>query len=186
MCRHYLLRCPLLRYRTPGRAAALVAAALLTPLAGQVVINEIYYDPAPKTARHEFVEILNAGAGAVDVSGWRLTSGVDATAPVGTVLEPGAFVLFCEDVDAVASLFPPPAGRGSRREWGQSSHRNISPPIAPFAAVFVSIDGLRFGMWLRAALLPCGQPSFMAPLPPVERSGTLPRSGRRVRPRHRL
>lgn len=93
MCRHYLLRCPLLRYRTPGRAAALVAAALLTPLAGQVVINEIYYDPAPKTARHEFVEILNAGAGAVDVSGWRLTSGVDATAPVGTVLEPGAFVL---------------------------------------------------------------------------------------------
>lgn len=110
MIRHHLLRCSLLRYRTPGRAAALAAAALLAPLAAQVVINEIYYDPAPKTAHHEFVEILNAGAEAVDVSGWRLTAGVDATVPAGTVLAPGAFLLFCEDLAAVAALFPPAAG----------------------------------------------------------------------------
>ena len=81
--------------------AVLALAGLAT---AQVVINEIHYHPLEMEAFdaagaplldltddvHEFVEIYNAGASAVDISGWRLTDGVSFTFPGGTIIAAGA------------------------------------------------------------------------------------------------
>jgi hypothetical protein len=75
------------------------------PLVAGVVINEILYAPEPKTSRVEFVEIHNAGAAAVDLSGWRLSGGVDGTVPSGIWLGPGGYLLFCEDPAAVTARY---------------------------------------------------------------------------------
>jgi hypothetical protein len=77
-----------------------------TPPPPVVYLNEVL--PAPAAVDwdedgtaddlDEWIELYNAGTTAVDLGGWSLDDGVDDTAPYlipeGTVLEPGAFVVF--------------------------------------------------------------------------------------------
>lgn len=88
-----------------------VALSLLFAVAhsadGQVVINEIMYHPVEEPGFnasgapvldlsediHEYVEIYNAGGAAVDISGWRLSEGVDYTFPANTSLPAGGYRL---------------------------------------------------------------------------------------------
>ncbi|MBI5851532.1 MAG: lamin tail domain-containing protein [Planctomycetes bacterium] len=70
--------------------------ALPSLATAQVVINEIQYDDE-STDDREFVELYNAGASAVDISGWTL-GGFDQvgpnttfTIPAATILAPGGF-----------------------------------------------------------------------------------------------
>ncbi len=71
-------------------------AALPSLASAQVVINEFQYDDE-STDDREFVELYNAGALAVDISGWTLqandqnTPNVTYTVQPGTILAPGAF-----------------------------------------------------------------------------------------------
>jgi hypothetical protein len=69
---------------------------------GQIVINEIHYDDSSSSPDDgEFVELYNAGASSVDISGWFLagqdeaganfTPQVDYTIPASTTLAPGAY-----------------------------------------------------------------------------------------------
>ena len=64
----------------------------------QVVINEIHYDPADVTKQEEFIELHNAGASAVDISGWRIEDGVDFTFPVGTTIPAGGFRVVAQNL----------------------------------------------------------------------------------------
>lgn len=48
----------------------LIAATPVMTMAG-VVINEIHYSPDPKTAKLEYVELVNSGPTAVDLGGAR-------------------------------------------------------------------------------------------------------------------
>ncbi|GAA5481256.1 lamin tail domain-containing protein [Haloferula sargassicola] len=75
----------------------LLAAGTLLPAGGQVVINEIHYDPADETSRAEFVELLNTGDAAVDLSGWQLADAVDFTFAAGTSIPAGSFLVVAED-----------------------------------------------------------------------------------------
>ena len=47
------------------------------PAFADIVINEIHYDPEPKTEHVEFIEIYNAGENAVNLSGWSFDQGID-------------------------------------------------------------------------------------------------------------
>lgn len=58
-----------------------------------VVINEIQYHPADDLSAGEFVEVLNAGRDAADLSGWVLEGGIRYTFPAGLSLEPGGFLV---------------------------------------------------------------------------------------------
>ena len=58
------------------RVVALLALLMSAVSAfGQIVINEIYYDPPDNTRLTEFVELHNPGATAVSVAGWRIEDG---------------------------------------------------------------------------------------------------------------
>jgi CotH protein/lamin tail-like protein len=73
----------------------LAAIALLTTpaLMAQVVINEIMYHPASDDNGEEFVELVNASATAVDLSGWTLDNAVRYTFPASTILASGEFLV---------------------------------------------------------------------------------------------
>ena len=79
-----------------------LALILATTLAsGQVVINEVVYDDT-STDNREFVELYNASAFPVDISGWMLenadSGGISlmgtVVVPLGTMLASGGFFVF--------------------------------------------------------------------------------------------
>ncbi len=55
---------------------AFACAAAVSAGAGQVVINELMYHPQSENSREEYIELLNVGPAAVDLTGWRFTTGI--------------------------------------------------------------------------------------------------------------
>lgn len=70
--------------------------------AAQVVVNEVHCEGV---GGEEFVEILNTGSEAVDLSGWQLAKGVEYQFPQGARLEAGAFGVIVADKVAFAAKF---------------------------------------------------------------------------------
>ena len=68
-------------------------AAAADAAAAGIVINEIHYDPADKRAQVEFVELYNAGATTVDLTGWAFTQGIRFTFPAGVSLAPRGYLV---------------------------------------------------------------------------------------------
>jgi len=77
----------------------------LPPLRHDVVINEIHYTPDIKTEAVEFIELVNAGTSAVDLSDWSLLDAVSFAFPAGMTLAPGGFVVVAEDPTALQTKF---------------------------------------------------------------------------------
>ncbi|MFO0578244.1 MAG: lamin tail domain-containing protein [Polyangia bacterium] len=75
------------------------------PLPRVAVFNEIHYAPLDKTVREEFVELVSVSDAALDLSGWRLTGGIQFTFPAGTQLAPGGYVVVAQDPAVVATRF---------------------------------------------------------------------------------
>jgi len=85
----------------------------------QVVINEIHYHPVELEAFnsagaplldltddvHEFIEIYNAGASIVDISGWKLTDGVSFTFPASTTIAAGGYKVVARNVSRLQTVY---------------------------------------------------------------------------------
>jgi hypothetical protein len=97
----------------------------VTMAQAQVVINEVYQrlaavpngdangDNVRNATNDEFIELVNSGATAVDISGWSITTGAAAPGTLqhifgaGTILPPGgAIVVFGGPVEAPLTEFP--------------------------------------------------------------------------------
>lgn len=71
--------------------------------AGQIVINEIMYNPS--VANAEYVELYNnSTTNAFDLSGWQL-SGVNYAFPPGSIIRPGQFLILAADGPAFANAY---------------------------------------------------------------------------------
>ena len=93
----------------------LVALLVLAPLAaaqpapGDLVINEVMYDPpTPQPSGNEWVEVLNVSGRALDVSGLAVSDGTATSAPLpaGSTLGDGAFLVLVDDGAAFAAAYP--------------------------------------------------------------------------------
>jgi len=75
-----------------------------------LVVNEIMYHPQsgqgpPEDVRQEYIELYNRGTQTVDLSGWRLSSGVDFVFPDVT-LGAGAYLVVAADVATFKAIYP--------------------------------------------------------------------------------
>ena len=70
-----------------------------------VVINEIHYDPVPKTEHVEFIELFNGSDHEVDLSGWSIVEGVYYQFPQGLRLAPGGYLVVAGEPEAVKARF---------------------------------------------------------------------------------
>ncbi|MES2569266.1 MAG: CotH kinase family protein, partial [Verrucomicrobiota bacterium] len=90
--------------------AALIGIALLAVRSqAGVVINEIMFHPAglPENPALEWVELYNADpADPVDLSGWKLSRGIDFLFPAGTTLAPGGYLVVAANVEAFNTAHP--------------------------------------------------------------------------------
>ncbi len=66
-----------------------------------IVINELHTNPDVKTELVEFIELFNAGATEVDLSGWKFTEGVLYTFPAGTTLSAGECIIVAQNLDGI-------------------------------------------------------------------------------------
>ena len=105
----------------------LTATLLLSAVASaQVVINEIQYHPVEhphfdaagnqtyadtglpsdtSSDVHEFIELRNAGALPVDLSGWKLAGGIGYTFPAGTTIAAGGYLVIALNPARIASVY---------------------------------------------------------------------------------
>jgi hypothetical protein len=78
-----------------------------------IVINEIMYHPrlihedgAPREPPGSWLEILNRGPNAADLTGWRLAGGIDFDFVAGTMIGPGEHLVVAESKDYLRALHP--------------------------------------------------------------------------------
>jgi hypothetical protein len=86
---------------------AWLSLTLTIPAFGQqIVINEIMYHPSSQDAREEYVELFNAGATNVNLSGWKITGGIDFLFPTNTTLNAGSYLVVAANLPAFAAKYP--------------------------------------------------------------------------------
>jgi hypothetical protein len=71
----------------------------------RVILNEIMYHPPEDRDDLQFVELFNASATAVNLSGWSISKGFDFVFPKGFDLPAGGFVVVCRDQAAFKSHY---------------------------------------------------------------------------------
>jgi len=74
-------------------------------LSGEVIINEIHYDPDIKTEHVEFIELFNTDEADVDISGWQIGGGVNFTFPSKTTIPAKGFIVVAHDPTAFKLKF---------------------------------------------------------------------------------
>lgn len=71
-----------------------------------IVINEIMYDAPSDQGTGEFIELYNRGTETVDLSNWKISSGVSFNFPVGTTLASDSYLVIAADVDYLSEGYP--------------------------------------------------------------------------------
>lgn len=86
--------------RWPDGAGAFYPLAALTPgtnnspiQIGDVVINELMYDPISGNDDDQYVEVYNSGTNTVNLANWQFVSGVSFVFPAGTTLAPDSYLV---------------------------------------------------------------------------------------------
>jgi len=75
-----------LQTRTPGASNSAV-------LIGDIVINELMYDPISGDDDDQYIELYNKGTQTIDLSNWQFTSGVSFTFPTNVAIAPDGYVV---------------------------------------------------------------------------------------------
>lgn len=111
-----------------------------------VVINELHYHPPDTAPDAEFLELYNAGAALVDMTGWKFSSGITGTFPAGTTLAPGGHVVFAK----VPALLQASSGYAGALGWASGSLSNGGETVAIADAANNVIDSVGYsdsGAW---------------------------------------
>jgi len=130
----------------------------IDPRAG-VAINEIMYNPynadhpLREDIREEYVELHNTGSTAVDLTGWRLTDGVEYTF-TPTAIQAGGYLVLAADPNTFAAKYP---GVGPVFGPWHGRLSNSGERISLVAADGKVIDSVRYadqGDWAKRMLGP--------------------------------
>jgi Lamin Tail Domain/CotH kinase protein len=123
--------------------------ALAAAARAEVVINELMYHPQSENPAEEYIELFNNGAAAVDLSGWKFTSGVAFTIPAGTSIEPGGYLVIAASPATFHGKYPAVTNYISSAGWiGQLSNSSNNVMLTDTLSVVVdSVDYSDDGDW---------------------------------------
>lgn len=86
-------------------SATVEGVTIALPSGGPVVINEIHYNGLNNALHSDFIEIFNYSADPADLSGWRLSGGVDFVFPANTVMAPGDHLVIAQDPAVIQTVW---------------------------------------------------------------------------------
>ncbi|HEX2749851.1 MAG TPA: Ig-like domain-containing protein, partial [Verrucomicrobiales bacterium] len=99
-------------YRISDGALFSLAATVeisVAQTAKDIVINEIMFRAGngyPEATTREFIELFNRGTSTIDLSGWKIDSGVTFTFPAGRTMAPGAYLVVAANLAAFQVAYP--------------------------------------------------------------------------------
>ncbi|HXG49566.1 MAG TPA: lamin tail domain-containing protein, partial [Methylomirabilota bacterium] len=91
---------------TLGLVGLLVLAATFDGRGQDVLISEIMYHPSSESPLEEYIELWNVGATNVNVSGWRLTGGIEFTLPANTTIAAGRHLVIAANRARFQAKYP--------------------------------------------------------------------------------
>ena len=65
---------------------------------GDIVINELMYDPISGNDDDQYIELYNKGTNNISLSGWQFTSGVTFTFPTNTLIAPNGYLVVARNL----------------------------------------------------------------------------------------
>jgi len=100
----------LMRRIAPCSVAAAMVIVMGAAVAGRaadsdIIINEIMYHPPQDRDDLQYVELLNRGQSAVDLSRWAFTKGLKFVFPEKTTMAPGSYLVICRNRAAFAKQY---------------------------------------------------------------------------------
>jgi Lamin Tail Domain/CotH kinase protein len=137
-------------------------AVLCVSVHSQVVINEIHYHPVELPAFdangnpvfqgtatpadftddvHEFIELRNAGGASVDVSGWKISGGVDFTFPAGTTIAAGGYKAIAKNPARISAVY---AASGVLGPWS-GTLKNGGETVRLENGAGATVDSVNYG-----------------------------------------
>jgi hypothetical protein len=130
--------------------------------AASVIINEIHYNPCDfqygAGDAAEFVELYNASASAIDLSGWSL-SGFGFTFPAGSSIAAGAYLVVAKDLNAYSGIAAQVVGPAT------GSLFNTGKAIALLNSGSTIVDYVKYGISSPWPLAPNGFCSSLELIP---------------------
>lgn len=87
------------------RTVFLIFAAFCAARA-DVVVSEIMYNPGSGEVAEEYVELLNIGADVADLSGWKLSGGIDFSFPGSASIPPNERLVVVANASAFSAKYP--------------------------------------------------------------------------------
>lgn len=130
--------------RTPGTNNSSI-------LIGDIVINELMYDPISGNDDSQYVELYNQGTNAVNLAGWQFTSGITFTFPNVTIAPKGCLVVARNETNLFAIYTNLNTGNTVGNYSGKLSHDGelvtLSMPQTLYTntAILVAEDEVSFG-----------------------------------------
>lgn len=87
-------------------------------LIGDIVINELMYDPISEDDNDQYIELYNKGTNTISLAGWQFTSGVTFTFPTNAIIGPNGYVVVGKNT---ANLFAHYTNLNSANTFGNFS-----------------------------------------------------------------
>ena len=72
---------------------------------GDIVINELMYDPISGNDDNQYIELYNKGTNTINLAGWQFTSGVTFTFP-GITIAPNGYVVVANNLTNLLAKYP--------------------------------------------------------------------------------
>jgi hypothetical protein len=79
--------------------------SVLAQAGSQVLINELQYHPASDDHSEEYIELVNTGPTAVDLSGWRFSDGIAYTFPASVTISPGGYIVVGHEPAVIEAVY---------------------------------------------------------------------------------
>jgi hypothetical protein len=118
----------------------------LPAMEGALVVNEINYNSASEFDPEDWVELINPGAEALDISGWTLKDDDDGHAfvfPAGTVVPGNSCLVVCRSLSAFQSCFPDVTAALGDLDFGLSSSGDA---VRIYDSVNELVDAVYYGV----------------------------------------
>ncbi|HXC98006.1 MAG TPA: lamin tail domain-containing protein [Verrucomicrobiae bacterium] len=128
-------------------------------LIGDIVINELMYDPISGSDDDQYIELFNKGTNTINLAGWQFTSGVTFTFPSATIAPNGYLVVARNMTNLLAKYTNLNSGNTVGNYSGKLSHNgellSLAQPetLNGTTTIFVEEDevtygtGGRWGQW---------------------------------------